>query len=348
MKKKFLTITLIIVAFIIAIQSCKKDEDKIILQSNNNNNNNSQISFRTTADSLTQVKIFNFIERMILVREDPEYEGSEDWNYSLDSTIWYVEAALNYVLTYNYRYYSEEEEAFSSIVDSTNTEIENTGDEYNIVEIQETYDYFLDYLEDYYDEIDDDDKFFHLIDIIGIEDDDINARFAFGVIQTAYPFGNWYWGWALGRCPVGYQGLDAADVLSSYANASYPSYSSITAQFSYYCNVSTSILIYPGNVSVSAHAYGDKMLFEDYQEVTLNHHCLDATEMGVFLDFLPDIATIYQPSGVGPLHYDVKDDFVPGLTMPNQDDFWYMVHRVVITYGIHRDNVSSFSTPPGY
>ncbi len=101
MKKKFFTITMIIVSFLIAIQSCKKDEAIIKTKKNPIK---SQIMLRTTADSLLQVKIFNFIDRMNLVRDDPEYEGSEDWNYSLDSTVWYIEASLNYVSTYYYRY----------------------------------------------------------------------------------------------------------------------------------------------------------------------------------------------------------------------------------------------------
>ncbi len=220
-------------------------------------------------------------------------------------------------------------------MDSTKTEIDDDGGEYNIVDIQETYDYFLEHLDDYYDDIEDDDKCFLLIDIIGINSNDINARFVFGVIQEEYNMPSWYWGWALGMCNGTNQGIDAADILESFVNGPYPPLFSVSSQFSYYTGISTSAWIYPVNVPTTAHAYGDKMLFEDEQIGTVVPHCLDGTEMGVFLNFLPTIASNYQPSGKITVLYEVIDDFA--AQVPET----YMIHKTKITYAIYHTGSGS-------
>ncbi|MCF8298857.1 MAG: hypothetical protein K9J13_15015, partial [Saprospiraceae bacterium] len=298
------------------------------------NHNNSQIMARTSGDSLLQLKIFNFINRMNLVRENPEYEGSENWNYSRDSTVWYIEAALNYVSTYNYRYYGEEDESFISILDSTETEIDGEGGEFNIVDIQETYDYLSDYLSDYYDEIDAEDKFFKLIDIISISGNDISTRFVFGVIQAAYNLGDWYWGWGLGRCSGGCYGTDAADILEAAVNGLYPLQYGQHLEFSYTTTILSEVnFTYPADVPTTPHAYGNYMLFKDCQYPPIVNHCLDATEMGIFLNFLPDIAYHNQPT-LNPIHYEVVDDISLGMWTD-------MVHTTRISYGTVHSGIGS-------
>jgi hypothetical protein len=94
-------------------------------------------------------------------------------------------------------------------------------------------------------------------------------------------------------------------------------------------------------VPTTPHQFGDYMLFEDYQEGTLNHHCMNAAEMGVFLDFLPMIAVSYQPSGKSTVHYHVIDDTAPGNN--GWVDFWFMIHKTNIKYGIY--HIGSQSPP---
>ncbi len=92
-------------------------------------------------------------------------------------------------------------------------------------------------------------------------------------------------------------------------------------------------MIKPPDVPTSQNPYGSYMLFHDYQEVTLNHHCLNTPELGTFLSYMPTIAIAYQPANKVLLNYEVQDDFAAGLTSIG-DDFWDMIHWTIITYGV--------------
>ena len=149
MKKIIILFIFIVGVFSYFTQSCKKDVNKSITQNvANNSQNNLKIS---REDTIIQTLILNFMDRMDLVREDPDYDGAENWNYSEDSTIWYIEAALNFYFSYYCRYFNDEASFYSAIVDSSSTSIEDNGEgEYNIVQIQETWDYFTDNLVDFF------------------------------------------------------------------------------------------------------------------------------------------------------------------------------------------------------
>jgi hypothetical protein len=86
------------------------------------------------------------------------------------------------------------------------------------------------------------------------------------------------------------------------------------------------------------------MLFQDYQEDVLNHHCLNTPEMGKFIGYLPQIAANYQPSGKVILFYQVEDDTIFGIVPITGKDFWYMIHWTKVTYGIHHTGITPPST----
>ena len=81
---------------IIAIQSCTKDE--IVKTDNVKEQNN--IDRMTYEGDDTEAKVLSFIERIDLVRENSDYAGSENWNYSQQGAVWNIDAAFNYRYAY--------------------------------------------------------------------------------------------------------------------------------------------------------------------------------------------------------------------------------------------------------
>ena len=258
--KKILLTVLLFSTVVMMIQSCSKDEEMKKEKSLN--------LYSSAGADETEAKIIKFIKRMDLVREDPNYPGSENWNYSEDSTVWYIEAALNYSSSGKYRNFSGSEIYFSSSIDSANSFIVSSESGfYGIHNIQIAYDSLNISLSNYYNTILSDNKFFIVNDVIGIFDSSIKMRFVFGYKQYQYSIGDWYWGWAMGMCSGSQQGIDAADVMEQAVNGPYPPNPNINSPFDYYTNVETSIRIEPINVPVSNNPFGSYMLFQDYQTI---------------------------------------------------------------------------------
>ena len=338
--KKILLAVFLFSTVAMIIQACSKDEEM--------KKEKSLSLYSGAGADETEAKIIKFINRMDLVREDPNYPGSENWNYSEDSTVWYIEAALNYNSSRTYQNLSGSEIYYSSSIDSTSSLIVSSEPGfYGIHNIQIAYDSLNISLSNYYNTILSDNKFFIVDDIIGIFDSSIKMRFVFGYEQSKYSIGDWYWGWAKGMCSGSQQGIDAADVMEQAVNGPYPPNLNVYNPFDYYTNVETSIRIEPINVPVSNNPFGNYMLFQDYQQGVLNHHCLNTPEMGTFISYLPQIGVMYKPNGKIILFYQVKDDTIFGaISDPNNPnniiDFWYMIHWTKITYGIHHTGI----TPP--
>ncbi len=319
----FIFATLIILSI-----ACTKEENKIA-----STENDKGVREYLSVDP-TEAKIQKFINRMDLVREDPNYSGSENWNYSQDSAVWYVEAALNYQLSKSYKITSENEYYYTGDIDSLFVESENFSEtNNNITTLQIMYDYIYENISSIV-ENHENNPFFLFADLIPLDTKEFDVVFLVGNKTSLYSIGSWYWGWALGQCSGGNQGVDAADIIEMYANSTLPPYPTASSPFSYYTNVSSTQKIFPPDVSTSQNPYGNYMLFHDYQTITLNHHCLNTPELGTFLSFMPNIASIYKPANKVLLHYEVQDDFAAGLT-PTGDDFWDMIHWTVISYGIH-------------
>ena len=334
-----ITIAIAFIIMAMAIQSCTKDDTEILTKQNNTNNK----STMREGDN-TEAKVLKFIDRMDIVREDPNYNGSEDWNYSKDSAVWYIEAALNYDNSYKYQYYSDNKYYYSSIIDSTINAIVGV-ETFSIVNIQKSFDMISFKITKLYAEIDNENKFFIVSDVIEIRNGKINTRIVFGTVGEV-TFTDWYWGLAMGQCSGNNIGMDAADIIEIYNNGPNPpnpfnntSYN----PFDYYTNVSTSIRIMPQDVPVSNNIWGNHMLFEDGQQQTLVHHCMSGAEISVFSNYIPTIAQLFQPNSiVSPIVYEVQDDWAHGLTgPPNNYDWWLMVHWTEITYGEHQTGLSN-------
>ncbi|MCF8299365.1 MAG: hypothetical protein K9J13_17585 [Saprospiraceae bacterium] len=175
--------TMIIVALVIVLHSCTKNEAELV------NDESSTVVMSREGDYETEDLINEFLDRLDLVREDAEYEGSEEWDYSIDSMLWYIEGALNYKFAFPH------EERAGLLKGSLELDMNiQSGDDVNILAILEAYDEALDALETAFESIDEDDKFFVVIDFELVEESayiDLEANYYFGYNQIALPDGDW-------------------------------------------------------------------------------------------------------------------------------------------------------------
>jgi hypothetical protein len=146
---------------------------------------------RTGDIDTTEAKIIRFIERMDLVRENPQYPGSENWNYSEDSAVRYIEAALNYKNAHVSWFYE------FKIEDSTETLISsNSAGFFNIVSIREAYDDIVASIGNQYEAIVAEHKALLYIDVVnlGINNNNLQIKslMFYGKGQQTLPDGEWY------------------------------------------------------------------------------------------------------------------------------------------------------------
>jgi len=168
---------------LIYIVSCSKNEEPDI-------NSQEGVRMYLSVDP-TEALIMDFIQKMDLVRENPEYEGNEDWNYCKDSVVWYMEAALN--LSHSHLLVVSEHQWN----DSTASAIEDNGNGfYNIVEIQSAYDALIEELDEQFEAIDADHK---CLQYVNVEDIDysnntlsLKTYINWGEGIETLPDGEWY------------------------------------------------------------------------------------------------------------------------------------------------------------
>ena len=221
MRKKF-TILLVFIALIVTVQSCKKD--KVTPQKEESNEVLKMT--RNTEMGETEANIVKFFKKMNIVRENPNYEEAKQWNYTKEKAIWYIEAALNYKYAYKWQYKGKEEHSDLYDIDSSFTSIAvNTSDEdYNIVQLQTSYDKLAKDLESQYMKTESESKFFVLSDIIlkSSNNNSLNIM-QYSVIGKAdqlIPQSGWKWGNGLGDCAGNNVGMDATDVIENKLSSS--------------------------------------------------------------------------------------------------------------------------------
>jgi hypothetical protein len=314
-------------AIVLGISSCQKEEEF----TTKTNNGEEKIM---SVDPI-EANILNFIERMDAVREDPEIEDALEWNYSQDSAVWYLEATINYEFSCNYNRDFSDDIYFALDFDTISNEIAGGIDDiYNITDLVQTHDDVFLSIGALFEEYDYEEKIFICADLYIDENSEITSRYSFGNIIESYSIGNWYWGWALGMCNGTNQGKDATDILEQYENCVDPQVLNIWSPNSYYTSIQSTQWIYPYSVSTSNNPYGNFKLFHDYQEVTLNHHCLSTGELSAYIAFLGEIALSNLPYNKETLFFNVMDETMFGITQFG-DDFWEMIHITKITYGVH-------------
>lgn len=204
-----LSLAIINLAIMLSFITCQKDKDMT-------NSTNNEIEFMSSGNTV-EADILNFIERIDLVRENPEYEGSDEWNYSFEESIYYTEAALNYRFAYPH------EQRSKLLFDSINFNIETSGSDLNIIVLKDLFDNTLDSLENVYLNINAETKGFAALNTEYKYTDGVLkvSMYHYFFTKNDLPEGeNWYWGNELGTCSGSYIGYDAADkIMQSVYNA---------------------------------------------------------------------------------------------------------------------------------
>jgi len=319
MKRKHLFtyfgLAIVIVASLI-IYSCQKENSGI-----DKSANQTEQSF---IDLQLEKRIIAFRDKIDLIRKNPTLKSGFDPMY-VDSAVWYIEATSN--LTYGDASFETEE----FIVDSAFIEVPVTNGQILWADVQVAYDQVIDSLAEHNANITANEKQLIVADISLKESNDNSATFkvtsGFGTdgptdYVNDYP---WYWGWELGRCDGSGLGVgkDAADKIAQLAkyNISVPTgnsyYTDVVFEEVYGC-------YYTNN-------NGDCLIFEDFQEYTLNHQCLSTTEISFYKNDLITVGNILKPtSSHSVLNYFLEDLTAYLLCGPDQHDCWRMIHHAII------------------
>jgi hypothetical protein len=332
MKKRILQL---IFALPLVLLSCEKGS--FPSQENENRdshlaglNNPTSTQLKSGQDTSTQTQIMDFMTKMQLVHEDPDYEGNELWNYGADSAIWYLEASLNMYFRYYYRYCSPNDRKYKSYIDSLKTDIAPGDEGYHIMELYEKFALVSDSIVALYTGIEEEDKFFLLVDISEIENDSIVAYFVcaspYDVPQSLDPY---FWGFDRGKCAGGDIGRDAADNIADIANEPYPPYPSTTSSCHYFEQVSETYWISPASADGNLWEY-------DYSGTLLVDPCIDGSEQYDYAGYLSDLADDFHPGGsVSPIHYYIMDIMaIKNGGPPNYINDYSFYHNGKVVYGI--------------
>jgi len=272
--------------------------------------------------------IIEFRNKMDLAHLNPMLKSGED-PMGIDSAIWYIEALAN--LTYG----NGSADLEDYVIDSSLIEVRLTNGQILFSDVQSAYSAVIDSLSSHNDAISANEKQLIVVDVSLKEADENNAIFeitsGFGT-DNVLGFGNeypWYWGWELGRCDSSAGvGKDAADIIYKLANKT------ITVpegSYSYYTDVILEEVWY-WEVPTNNNPYGDYLLFQDFQEVTLNHHCLPTAEIAYYINALDIIADEFKPTGKSLIKYFCWDE--TAFMLCGWNDCWDMCHVCELKYGI--------------
>jgi hypothetical protein len=319
--------TLITTSFILI--SCQKEQTGIDKQETQTE--------KSLKDTQLEKRIVAFRDKIDLIRENPTLKSSTE-PMDVDSAVWYIEATSNF--TFGDASFKTEE----FIVDSAFIEVPVTNGQILLADVQAAYDQVVNSLAEHNANITANQKQLVVADI-SLKESDVNfATFevtsGFGTDGTT-GFGNnypWYWGWELGRCDGSGLGVgkDAADKIAYLANMEIP----VPVGHSYYTDV-TEIEVWYWDVPTNNNPYGEYLLFHDFQEFTLNHHCLSTAEISYYKNALGNIANMYKPSGKSLIKYYCWDE--TSFMICGGDDCWDMCHVGRFKYGIwHKNNTPPF------
>src|SRR6056297_1564078 len=170
-----------------------------------------------TKDQIVVNNIMKFLDDIQEVRLHPETKSSDA--ISIDSAVWYIEAAINYTST---NPISSKDSKFNKKAYSQNVPVNNG--EISYADIQNVYDTFLDSIETIQDvnEI-------YIADIFidGNNGSSVKLNLALGITTSSTKSSitrpttyDWYWAGLAGRCDGSGLGVgnDAATVINSYLN----------------------------------------------------------------------------------------------------------------------------------
>ncbi len=180
------TVWILFLTILFLSTSCNKEVE---IQENNNDISSLE---RQKPENMNEMefRILKFIDKLDLVRDNPNYSGSENWNYSVDSAIWYMEASSNY-------YYAFPNEQRSKLVcDSVFLDINaNSNETVSINEIQTKIDLVLETLTTKFNSLEEEHKFLVWQNYKVISTENLETRvcvyYYFGLLNTQLPDGIW-------------------------------------------------------------------------------------------------------------------------------------------------------------
>lgn len=257
---------------------------------------------------------------------------------TIDSTIWYMEASLNetYARTVN----NTEQYVVDSATSIVLLAAPNTA---LLTDIATAYQSLTDSLSVFYNSISGEKQVSLLdINVLSVTSDTLRIMMTEYISTDPVPnsgsnwtFGStdyWIWGNGGGKCTTpGFNGLDAATQITSYANNSLP-YGGSTYYFS---NITSTDWIFPENVPAATpnpFGYFQEMLFHTSNSWSAGPEpteCLSPNAMNFYLYNIKQIAlmTQYNPTAKPVANYYVKSEY--GFS----SDGWIHMHKARVTYG---------------
>jgi len=338
MKKGIFAISIMAIVMMVTVQSCKKEDHT--MQSNNNETSTSKLMNSGGGDG-TELEIREFVHRMNIVRENPNYEEAKGWNYSKESTIWYIESAINYVYSYKLKYAGNEEHSDMYNVDSafTTIEVNTNSEDYNIVEIQQSYDIFVSKLTVQYANAQGDNKFFVVSDILDRSEGNSTLKLkqfsVIGIANQVLPNSGWIWGLNMGDCSHNNTGIDAADIIENRLSWSHTIPTSPNGYY-YYDNIDILSLGTDGCIiplAVGIPHSSNQSSFLDFK-IFMNPYsagdvCIPSIEIDWYKNNILSIESTYAPTGKSIVFDDVIDE-----RTQQGNGFKFNRHKLQPHYGI--------------
>ena len=184
MRKQFIALSLGLLVFAVLIQSCEKEETVV------SKDKQSHSSMRKGEEANPELRLIAFNSLIKEVRNNPEGFERKEFDYSLDSAIWYLEATMNYT----YAYPNNKRSAL--ILDSVFMDINlNPNNGLNIIEIQSKFDLTLEVLTSKFNSIKSEHKFLVSVDYKIVKGENgilkLAAFYYFGQFDIYLPDGMW-------------------------------------------------------------------------------------------------------------------------------------------------------------
>ncbi|MEI8006171.1 MAG: hypothetical protein WCI48_08185 [Bacteroidota bacterium] len=320
MKRKTLCVFVVLigVSLVFFLNGCKKE-----LQKQQNN---------STVSSDLSHKVLTLVDNFLKKKSSNLKEGEV---MSVDSTIWYLETAMNatYARMDSSVKIFKQDSAFISVP-------LNQDGSVNISDVYTAYNQLVDSLSVFYYSIE------------GTKSVLVNNVFAAGVTISQLQIGvniilaqmpdpnreiefgttdNWYWGLLIGKCDYTFPGRDATTELTTHANYSIPIAPS--GQSYFYIEVENTAWIYPDQNHLPSgqqnpYGFDDYYLFKDGSDIFPEYdECLSYHAMNYYLQNLFDLGVIYKPQGKEVIHYNCDFDLTGGI------GYWLHVHKVRFTFG---------------
>ena len=322
MKYKYLLLPIAGMFIIAAIfVSCSKQEQTELTGSS------PEIS-QSKADILIENKIRDFKSKLEHLRENPQLKSGE--TMTVDSVVWYVEAALNYT-------YARAGIPFDRIIrDSAKITIPVNNQGVLLADVDLAYQQVKDSLSAKYHAIASEDKSLMMVDIEAVTAADnstelhVKAGFAEGNGVYGYGlFGStdyWYWGRGIGKCGP-YIGQNIGEDASTQLNYRINHPISVYPGGTYFTDEETLGYFDPWDYPDPNNPYGYYRLFAfEYSVPPTEEPCLYPDEMNYYLyEGVVYIMEDNKPAGKKLVSGEVIYDFFCGIAY---------CHRTEYTYGI--------------